>query len=199
MASRVRQVVLQTTARVFQGLHSCREKSSVCSSRTPGSFAKAKQANPPNGKLVRIQEAENQTSSIMKFSMGAQATAALLLPVVEAHERILGRVPRLVAAYAGFYSQAQERAAQHKGVKWVAVPNRSTRSPERKKLEKNRWFKKAQSWRTGCEGRISVLKCRHGLSRCRYRGVDGMKRWVGFGVIADNLINIGNVLAVPRA
>jgi len=25
-----------------------------------------------------------------------------------------------------------------------------------------------------------------------------MKRWVGFGVIADNLINIGNVLAVTR-
>jgi len=43
-----------------------------------------------------------------------------------------------------------------------------------------------------------VLK-RHGLSRCRYRGVDGMKRWVGFAVIADNLINIGHVLAVTRA
>ena len=27
------------------------------------------------------------------------------------------------------------------------------------------WFKKAQKWRTGCEGRISVLKRRHGLAR----------------------------------
>ena len=26
--------------------------------------------------------------------------------------------------------------------------------------------------------------------RCRYHGVDGMHRWVGFGVIADNLMNI---------
>jgi IS5 family transposase len=24
-----------------------------------------------------------------------------------------------------------------------------------------------------------------------YRGQDGMKRWVGLGVIADNLINMG--------
>ena len=39
-------------------------------------------------------------------------------------------------------------------------------------------------------GRISVLKPRHGLHRCRYHGVDGMHRWVGFGVIADNLMNI---------
>jgi IS5 family transposase len=79
----------------------------------------------------------------------------LLLSSVEAQIRKLGRVPRLVTADAGFYSQAQERAVQEKGVKWVAVPNRNTRSVERKKLEKHRWFKKAQRWRTGCEGRIS--------------------------------------------
>jgi IS5 family transposase len=39
-----------------------------------------------------------------------------------------------------------------------------------------------------------VVKRRHGLDRCRYRGFDGMQRWVGFGVIADNLVNIGCVL-----
>jgi Transposase DDE domain len=48
-----------------------------------------------------------------------------------------------------------------------------------------------QKWRTGCEGRISVTKRRHGLNRCRYKGNDGMKRWVGLGVVADNLINMG--------
>jgi IS5 family transposase len=35
-----------------------------------------------------------------------------------------------------------------------------------------------------------VLKRRHGLDRCRYHGDDGMHRWVGFGVIADNLMHI---------
>ena len=53
----------------------------------------------------------------------------------------------------------------------------------------------SQRWRTGCEGRISVLKRRHGLRRCIYRGDAGMKRWVGLGVIADNLHHIGTVLA----
>jgi hypothetical protein len=37
------------------------------------------------------------------------------------------------------------------------------------------------------------------LNRCRYRGDDGMKRWVGVGVIADNLINVGKILAVQGA
>jgi IS5 family transposase len=122
----------------------------------------------------------------------------LLLRAVEAHEGKLGRLPQLLTADGGYYSQAQEQAVQQKGVKWVAVPNRSTRSRERKQMEKSRWFKKAQRWRTGCEGRSSVAKRRHGLRRCLYRGMDGMKRWVGLGVIADNLINIGRALAIAH-
>ena len=81
-----------------------------------------------------------------------------------------------------------------KGVKRVCIPNRSTKSPERKREQKKRWFRNGQKWRTGCEGRISVIKRRHGLSRCRYKGDAGMKRWVGLGVIADNLINIGHAM-----
>src|SRR5262249_2635219 len=93
-----------------------------------------------------------------------------------------------------YYAQTHERAVGELGVKWIAVPNRNTHSAERKKKEKSRWFKKAQAWRTGCEGRISVRKRRHGLRRCLYRGLEGMKRWVGLGVMADNLINIGKAL-----
>jgi IS5 family transposase len=40
-----------------------------------------------------------------------------------------------------------------------------------------------------------VVKRRHGLTRCRYKGDAGMKRWVGLGVIADNCINIGRAMA----
>ena len=61
--------------------------------------------------------------------------------------------------------------------------------------QKQRWFKKGQKWRTGCEGRISLLKRRHGLRRSLYKKDAGLKRWVGFGAIADNLISIGSALA----
>jgi hypothetical protein len=83
--------------------------------------------------------------------------------------------------------------AEVKG-KRVAIPNRLTKS-KRKRLEKKRWFRNAQKCRTGCEGRISLLKRRHGLNRCRYKGLPGIQRRVGLGVIADNLINIGHALA----
>ena len=200
IGSRVREVIRQTKARVFKGLTKLPGK--IVSLFEPHTeiIRKGKASKPTEfGKLVQVQEAENQVITHYEVFHARPSDRELLLPAVEAQEQILGRVPRLVAADAGFYSQAQERAAQDKGVKWIAVPNRSTRSAERKKLEKSRWFKKAQAWRTGCEGRISVIKRRHGLSRCRYRGVEGMTRWVGLAVIADNLINIGNTLAASRA
>jgi IS5 family transposase len=104
-----------------------------------------------------------------------------------------------VAADAGFYSRANEEGAPALGVRYVSIPNRNTRSEERRRREKQRWFKKGQKWRTGCEGRSSVIKRRHGLARCRYHGLHGMRRWVGLGVIADNLINLGRYLAPQLA
>jgi hypothetical protein len=56
-----------------------------------------------------------------------------------------------------------------------------------------------QKWRTGCEGRISVVKRRHGLNRCQYKGENGMKCWVGLGAISHNLINIGRAIAKQTA
>ena len=108
-------------------------------------------------------------------------------------------MPRLVAADAGFYSDQNQAMATTRGVKRVCIPNHGSKSPARKREQKKRWFRNGQRWRTGCEGRISVNRRRHGLQRCRYRGGDGMKRWVGLGVIADNLINIGRFVATQAA
>ena len=77
------------------------------------------------------------------------------------------------------------------GAEQVAVPNYATRGPVRRARQRERWFKRGQEWRTGAEGRISVLKRRHGRRRRRYPGIDGTHRWVGLGVSADNLINTG--------
>ncbi len=199
MADRVRQVVQQTRARMFQGItHFPGKIVSVFEPHTE--IIRKGEASKPTefGKLVEVQEAENQIISDYRVFGERPSDQQLLVPAVEQHQRRFGRVPRLVAADAGFYSQANEKKVQEIGVRWVAVPNRRTHSEERRKFEKQRWFRAAQKWRTGCEGRISVLKRRHGLNRCRYRGFEGMERWVGLGVIADNLIQIGACLALQR-
>jgi len=161
---------------------------------------KGKASKPTEfGKMVKVQEAENQIVTHYEVYDTRPSDSDLLVGAVAKQEELLGRVPDLVAADAGFYSQANEKALEEKGVKRVSIPNRNTKSEARKNHQKQRWFKNGQRWRTGCEGRISVLKRRHGLRRCLYRGVDGMKRWVGMGVIPDNLINIGLQIAVKTA
>jgi IS5 family transposase len=37
------------------------------------------------------------------------------------------------------------------------------------------------------------------VKRSRYKGTDGMRRFVGLGVIADNLINMGRALLLAPA
>jgi len=200
MSDRVRQVVQQTRARIFEGMtHLSGKIVSVFEPQTE--IIRKGKANKPTefGNLVAVQEAENQIITDYRVFAERPSDRELLVPAVEEHQRRIGRVPRAVAADAGFYSQANEKKMQEMGVRWVAVPNRSTHSPERRKLEKRRWFRAAQRWRTGSEGGISVLKRRHGLNRCRYRGFAGMERWVGLGIIADNLIHIGARLAVQGA
>jgi IS5 family transposase len=200
MADQVRRVVRQTKARVFAGLTQFPDKLVSLFERHTEIIRKGKAGKPNEfGKLVEIQEAENQIITHYEVYEQRPSDQHLLLPAVEAHRRKLGRVPGWVAADAGFYSRANEEGVRAMGVKYVSIPNRSTRSAERRKLEKQRWFKRGQKWRTGCEGRISLLKRRHGLDRCRYHGLHGMRRWVGLGVIADNLINIGLRLAAQPA
>lgn len=195
MSLRVRQVIRQTRARIFDG--NTRTENKLLSLFEPSTevIRKGKMGKPNEfGNMVKLQEAENQIVIDYEVYARRPHDSDLLVPAIEMHQARLGRAPRLLAADAAFYSSKNEAAAKAKGVKRVCIPNRSTKSPERKREQKKRWFRDGQKWRTGSEGRISVVKRRHGLTRCRYRGLVGMNRWVGLGVIADNLVNIGRAI-----
>jgi IS5 family transposase len=196
MAPRVQQVMQQTRARVLGGdTHVDGKLVSIFEPSTEV-IRKGKASKPTEfGKMVKIQEAENQIIISYEVYEKRPSDSTLLVPAIETHQEQLGRVPNLVAADAAFYSASNEKTAHEKGVKRVCIPNRNTKSTDRKKEQKKPWFRDGQKWRTGCEGRISVVKRRHGLNRCRDKGDRGMQRWVGLGVIGDNLINIGRVLA----
>ena len=156
----------------------------------------AGKAGKPNefGKLVKVQEAEAQVIIDVAVYDQRPADNDLLIPAIAIHQQRTGHTPYLAAGDAGFYSAKNAASAQLAGVKRFSVPSRSTKSAALKREQKKRWFKRGQKWRTGCEGRISVIKRRHGLKRCHYKGINGMKRWTGLGVIADNLINIGRAI-----
>src|SRR5260370_32218699 len=200
MVRRVGQVIRQTKARILMGNTKAAGKLvSVFEAHTE-LIRKGKASKPTEfGKLVKIQEAENKIITNYEVYDERPNDSDLLVEAVEKHEECFGQTPITVAADAGFYSSANEKKLEEKGVRRVSVPNRNTQSQARRQKQKQRWFKRGQRWRTGCEGRISVLKRRHGLNRSRYRGPEGIKLWVGLGVIADNLISMGNLMVMRGA
>jgi IS5 family transposase len=195
MVPLVKQVMKQTRARIFRG--DTHAEGKILSLFEPSTeIIRKGKAGKPNefGKMVKLQEAEDQIVIDYEVYDRRPSDSDLLIAAIEMHRAMLGRPPHMVAADAAFYSAKNEAAANAQGVKRVCIPNRSTKSPERKREQRKRWFRNGQKWRTGCEGRISVVKRRHGLDRCHYKGDAGMKRWVGLGVIADNIVNIGRTM-----
>jgi IS5 family transposase len=196
MIPRVKQVMRQTRERLFRGNPHAEGKLVSLFEPHTEIIRKGKAGKPTEfGKMVKVQEAEGQIFTHYEVYDERPADSELLVPAIETHQRQFGRVPRLVSADAGFYSADNEAQAHGMGVTRVSIPNRSTKSAERKKHQKQRWFRDGQKWRAGSEGRISVIKRRHGLDRSRYKGAAGIKRWVGLGVLADNLLHIGHALA----
>jgi len=178
----LRQVLAQTRARVLRGDTHYPDK--VVSLFEPHTeiLRKGKLAKPTEfGRLVKIQEAEAQFITDYTVCERRQSERALWEPALDRHMALFDRAPQLAVADGGFASRTNERAAQDRGVRHVVLPRqpRETRS---------RAARAALRWRTGSEGRISALKRRHGLRRCRYRGPSGMQRWVGLGVLANDLL-----------
>jgi IS5 family transposase len=186
----VQRVVGQTRARVLGGdTHVPDKVLSVFEPHTEP-IRKGKIAKPNEfGKLVTIQESEHQIITAYEVHTPQPADVTLWTPALDRHQTIFGRAPDLAAGDRGFASARNEKAALDRGVRRVILPRRGPTSPTRRAYEHQRWFRRGQRWRVGYEGHISLLKRRHGLVRCRYHGEDGMHRWVGFGVIANNLVS----------
>jgi IS5 family transposase len=178
----VRHILAQTRARVLRGdTHFPGKVVSVFEPHTE-IIRKGKLAKPTEfGRLVKIQEAEGQFITDYEVCEKGQAERALWAPTLDRHIALFGRAPQLAVADGGFASRANERAAQERGVRHVVLPRQSREA-------RSRAARAALRWRTGSEGRISALKRRHGMRRCRYRGPSGMQRWVGLGVIANDLL-----------
>jgi transposase, IS5 family len=199
MIPRVQQVMRQARQRVLHG--NTRAEGKLVSVFEPETEVIRKgKAKKPNefGKLVKIQGVENQLITHYEVLEKRPADSTLLIPSLQQHIQQFDCAPEAIAADPGFFSAANEAAAEEMGVKRVSIPANGSPGKQRRERQKKRWFKKLQKWRTGCEGRISILKRRHGLQRSRYKGLCGMKRWVGLGVIADNVIHIGDHMAATE-
>jgi IS5 family transposase len=193
----IQQVIGQTTRRVMQG-EAVPAPEKVVSLFEPHTaiIRKGKPGHPTEfGRVIWLDEVEGGIISRYAVLEGNPAEDAQLPPSLDHHLQVFKRPPRLLAGDRGIHSTANEQYAATHGVKQVVLPKPGAKSARRLAHEQQRWFRQGHNWRAGIEGRISGLKRRHKLERCRYHGTAGMERWVGWGVIAHNLRVIAQATA----
>ena len=139
------------------------------------------------GRKVLLDEVDGGIISRYEILAEAGSERSHLPDSLRAHRERFGRAPFLLAADRGLYSAENERAAHQTGVERVVLPKSGKLSEQRRRHEKQRWFRRGFRFRAGIEGRISVLGRVFGLDSCLDRGEEGMERWVGWGILAHNL------------
>lgn len=112
----------------------------------------------------------------------------LLPAILHQHVRRFAHAPEVLAGDSGLFSPANELLARQLGVKHIALRQPGAKTEKRRAHEKQPWFKQAQRFRNGIEGRISVVRRTVQLARCPAHGLAGFERWIGWGIIVANLV-----------
>jgi IS5 family transposase len=145
------------------------------------------------GRKVLIGETDHGIITTYDVLKENPSDTGLLKPAVRGHRRLFRKRLKAVAADRGFYSRANEEWLKG-SVKQVSIPARGKVSKERRKEQKQPWFRRLQRFRAGSEGRISLLKRKFGLDRSLMRGILGTEIWVGQGIFAHNLCQAARIM-----
>ena len=193
---RVEQVIEQTRRRVFAGEKvPAREKIVSIFEPHTDIICRGKANRPVEfGHMLWLDEVEGGIVSDYRILDGNPGDSEQWQPSLAHHVELFGRPPYQASADRGVYSANNEAYAKELGVKRIILPKPGYKSEARREHERQRWFKRGRHFHAGVEGRISVLKRKHGQSRCLYHGEDGFGRWVGWGIIAGNLSVMGAAL-----
>jgi transposase, IS5 family len=141
----------------------------------------------------KVNYAEVEPGLISDWQVIAQGNPPdeqLLPALLRSHQKRFGQGPRLLAGDRGLFSPQNEQLAGRLGVKQICLPQPGPKTEQRRRQERQAWFKLGQRFRNGIEGRISVVRRTVQLARCPYQRLEGFERWIGWGVFVANLVVI---------
>ncbi len=186
----VQRVIEQTRQRILHG-QAVAARDKVVSLFEPHTAiicrGKAKPKETEFGHKIWYAEVEGGLISEYRILSGNPPDAQQLRPTLKRHRRLLGQAPREVSGDRGIHSPENERQARAWGVRRVSLPKPGFKTKRRQRRERQPWFRAAQRFRNGIEGRISHLRRARGLTRCLNHGLPGFERWIGWGIIANNI------------
>jgi IS5 family transposase len=194
---RMEQVIAQTVRRVFEdeAVPATDKIVSLFEAHTDIVKRSTAKQDVVFGHKVWLDEVDGGILSGYRVLDGNPGDSDQWQPSLDHHVAQFGQPPWQASADRGVYSLPNETYAETLGVKRVILPQPGAKSDARRAHERQRWFQRGRRWHAGVEGRISVVKRKHGLARCLDHGVAGFQRWVGWSVIANNLSVMGRTLA----
>ena len=197
----VRRVIAQTRRRVFDG-QSVPAAKKLVSLFEPHTAVIRRGKTPPRdtefGRRIWYSEVEGGLVSDYRLLHGNPPDAQQWAASINQHQKLFGHPPQLATADRGVFSPANEQLAREAGIEFIALPQPGHKDEARQLHEAQPWFRAALRFRAGIEGRISHLRRARKLDRCRNRGERGLERWLGWGVVANNLVVIAARLACRR-
>jgi len=191
------RVLSQARRRVLEGEQVSAQEKLYSIFEPHTDLIKRGKANTPVEFGHKVLLAETRRGLITDYQIlhGNPADETQVEPSLRRHLEQFGKPPELYATDRGFYSPPNVALVNAAGVALESIPQRGGRkTPQRAAYEKSRRFKRAQKFRAGIEGRISVLGRGHGMKRCLLRGRDGFEVLVGAAVLANNLLVIAAYL-----
>ncbi len=114
---------------------------------------------------------------------------------LKAHRETFGSFPKVFATDRGFDNARNQKTCRQARIPCASIPQRGgKKTAQRQAFEKSPDFKKAQRFRAGIEGRISVLFRGRGMKRCLAQGKERFRVFVGVAVLANNLMKLAELL-----
>jgi IS5 family transposase len=194
----VQQVIAQTERRVLHGENVPASAKLVSLFESHTAIVRRGKAHltAEFGRKVMLDEVDGGLVTRYAVLPGNPPDAPELSTSLAHHQACFRHVPAVLTADRAFFTLDNDRLAHDLRIRSIAVPRQGPLTPKQHQVRQRAAFRRAYRWRAGIEGRISLLKRRFGLDRCRYHGEDGVERWVGWGILAHNLRQISRSVAV---
>jgi IS5 family transposase len=193
----VQQVIAQAERRVLHGESVPASAKLVSLFEPHTAIVRRGKAHLPAefGRKVMLDEVDGGLVTRYVVLVGNPPDAPELPNSLRHHQAVFDHAPGVLTADRAFSTMDNEQLAHDLHIRSVALPRQGPLTAKQQHAQHRAAFRRNYRWRAGIEGRISVLKRRFGLARCRYHGEAGMERWVGFGLLAHNLRQISHSLA----
>jgi IS5 family transposase len=144
------------------------------------------------GHKINLSSEKHGFITHLSIEEGNPADSERFLPVLHAHQKNLGSLPRSVVCDGGYASKDNVSKGRALGIQHVVFHKRVGISYLAMGV-KRKTFERLRNFRAGIEGNISELKRAFGANKATWKQHDGFKAFVWSSVISYNLVRLARM------